>query len=242
MFKETLQSNNNENSQSEKPSEVEKEKDFFDSSLDQQELLRDIDRISPYEKKVGDTIFFSKQINNDLSYLVSSNGQFINFYLKNDEGEELASFKFKNEKDNFSLEHRYLDKKLHEFGINGGKFLKKAEEVLETLLMAGNNNKIKEIKINAAQTGLVRWAIKNAYKFKTPEEEKLYDDIIKNASQDYIITDEFAKGEKYKDYIFKRDNLSEVREYLEEQLSKGEDRDSIDLRKFTKRFDLVKSI
>ena len=230
------------NSQFEKIPKATDKTNFFDTPLDAQKVINSINEADPNVRSAGDKIFYSEEIDQGLNYLACSNGRIISFYIRNEKNEDLATFQFKNAGDSFLLEHRVIDKTLAEAGINGSKFLSKAEDILRILISAGNGKEIKRFKIDAAQVSVIKWAIKNGYKFQNPDAEKLFYDIVDEVNHDYLTTDEFADGEKHKNYIFRKDELLEARAYFIEKSKSSKDSDSIDLREVATRFELVKEI
>ena len=68
-----------------------------------------------------------------------------------------------------------------------------------------SNEKIEQdtLEMDAAQTQVIKWALKNGFHFKTPEEEELYQSITEG-NPEYVEVDSPESGFKG-GYIFKTD-------------------------------------
>lgn len=213
---------------------------FFARQLDQNKISPISDVAIKEAKMREDAAIYQENISDNLKFEVCTNGQFLSFYLTDESGQHLANFKYNRVGDKLSQEHREIDDSLLNYGINGSLFLQKVEEFL-TIMVNKSKEKIDEFFINSGQTSVINWAIKNGYHFKNKEQEEMYSNVLKD-SEKYVISDEFKNGNKYQNYIFQKDNLSKAKDFLEGELNKGEDRDSIDLKDFSERFQLVKDI
>jgi hypothetical protein len=222
--------------------ESKKEKpDFFNKPIDQQKILDSAKEIR-YGFKTLIGFYYSEKIREGLNFFLDSDGRTVSFSIKNDLLERVADLQFDKIDDSFVLTHRYIKKMLASFGIGSSEFLSKAEEILKFLLLAENNTEIKHFKINAAQVNVIKWALKNFYEFQNEEEEKLFNSIIENNDEQYVITDEFSYRGRYGTYIFKKENIPEARKLFEQQKESLENDGELDIRKLSVRFTLAKEI
>lgn len=214
--------------------------DFFSKPLAVDEVNTNLDSVAGEVKMHEDLVIWRKKISNDLNFEVCSNGPFISFYLTDKTGERLLNFKYRKLGNELSQEHRETAPNLSDYDINGSLFLQKAEEFL-TIMVNKSPEKINHFLINSGQKQVIDWALKNGYHFRDIKQEEKYQDVLSD-NDNYAVSDNFSYGNKYQTYIFEKDNIKKAENYLNEQLNNGEERENIDLRSFSERFDLIKDI
>jgi hypothetical protein len=189
-----------------------------------------------------DIMIYKEKISDSLNFEVCTNERFLSFYLNDNAGNHLINFKYGRIGENLSQEHREVSEDLKKYGVNGSMFLQKVEEFLAIMVNKSEEKGFKHFLINTGQVGVIDWALKNGYHFQDQKQEEKYSQILSGDKEDYEVSDEFKSGNKYGGYIFKKINFNKAEQFFNEELHKSEDRDNIDLRDFTERFELIKDI
>lgn len=209
--------------------------------FDKDELFKDFDDLIAKAKNCDEVLpFYKEKISDKLSYEIEFMGKFIYFFVIDENDNALSNFIFRVEEDNFTLQHRTVNKNLKELSINGSTLLKKSEEFLTLFLEKSGNTKIDKIVIESGQVGVTNWALKNGYQFKNEKEKEKYDKIISGEEDDYVITDDFVVEDRYNNYIFTKDNYEKAK--IAFSAKREDDKKDVDLRVFSERFELIKEI
>ncbi|MDP3986349.1 MAG: hypothetical protein Q8P77_02885 [Candidatus Veblenbacteria bacterium] len=216
--------------------------DFFARPFDSEKINALFNEAIKNIEAEDEQVIYKEGVNEDLDYEVTSSGPVIAFYLKDKADNRLMNFKFRKVEESLCLEHREINKGIRDYGINGSIFLKKDEEFLMALLRKSDNKEIKNFIIDSGQTNVIQWAVKNGYHFNDSSQKELFEKIVNSENNEYIVTGQFKLGDKYNNYIFKKENVKPVKKYIKEQIYEGWERDDIDLRDFTVRFKLIKEI
>jgi hypothetical protein len=115
-------------------------------------------------------------------YNIGMNKEMIVFSI--DQGEtERATLHFKFEKSGLNLVHRIVNAR--DLGVSGTTFYKKAENYLKWLAKKGYL-KEKVIYMEASQPAVIKWALKNGFRFEHRNYAKLYEAIMSGKNKNYV--------------------------------------------------------
>lgn len=221
-----------------------KELSFFSNPFDPERVLSEA---TLGLKNEGEVIIYKEKITDNLNFVVYRSEVGFAFLLLTKDEERRAMFIFKLKGDKLSLEHRVVNPELKEQGINGSMILKKAEEYVRVLLTVKEIKDIREFEIEAGQTEVIDWALKNGYKFRDSRKESLYQKLKSSPKEVPIateegtvrITDDFKQGNLYGGYVILEEMYDEATAHVKERREQGKEPD---LRPDSVRFELAKEI
>jgi len=118
-------------------------------------------------------------------------------------------------------------------GISGSSFLRKIEEYFQILKEANALTSATSYSVDAGQSTVIQWALRNGYEFKDLEQRMLFESIISAQNDKYVIVD-VGEGALFDHYIFHKETLEKHKDEIYADPTKAKD--------YSVRFQLTKSL